>query len=341
MDYVTLITQLAGAMAGQAASALDRAEAMRLIKAAIDEFGKIDVPKLQQLLLKTNPDTQLKGIKDDPVYRDQQNAADTQLGDIVQSGGLTLADRAALNDIRNRTAQSESAGRNAIAGQMAARGTLDSGAQLAMQLQGNQQSANSLARADESAAAQAQARAFQAIQERARNAGQGLDRDYRQKSDAARAQDAINAGNTAIQNTASMYNAGLPQQNFQNQMSLAQAKLDPTYTLSDAHKGQAQNTQGMWQGFGNIAGAALKSAGSSSSNTGSQGLGYDEGAAANVPAWKDPVSSPGEWTPYPGSSSGAMTSEPNRDQSDGSENYEVDPATGRIRRKTSQAGQNF
>lgn len=252
----TLIAQIAGSAAGEAASQMDKDEAMRLIKSATDEFGKINIPELQKLLLQNAPDTKLAGIRDDPKYRSQQNAADAQLNDVINSGGLTLADRSALNRIRQGSARTESAGRNAIMGGMAARGSLDSGAQLAMQLQGNQQAANGAAVADEATAGQAQARAFNAIRERAQLAGQGLDRDYRQQSDAARAQDAINQGNTAIANTATRFNASIPQQNFDNQMRLAGAKAGPAYALAGAKAGQAKDTRQMWQGMGNMAGQA-------------------------------------------------------------------------------------
>ncbi len=302
MGWIGMVAQLAGTAAGQAASQMDRDEAMRLIKASTDAYGKIQVPKLKELFLSQQGKTGLAGIKDDPRYRDQQNAADSQLNDIISHGGLTLADKAALNAIRNRTARTESAGRNAILGGMAARGTLDSGAQLAAQLQGNQQSANELASADEATAGQAQARAFEAIRERARNAGQGLDRDYRQKSDAARAQDAINAGNTAILNTAAKYNSGLPQQNFHNELDLAGAQSGANSRLAAATAGRAKDTQDLWQGVGNVAGAGAKAYGSSGSN----GAGFPPPTPALEPE------SPDQWNSYPGSSD-ALTSRSTRD----------------------------
>lgn len=308
MDYgaiVGLIGQVAGVAAGAAASQMDRNEAMRLIKSVSDEYGKINIPQLQKLLLEKQKDTQLAGIKDDPKYRAQQNAADAQLDDVINSGGLTLADRAALNSVRNRISRTESAGRHAIEGGMAARGSLDSGAQLAMELQGNQQSAQSAAEAGEHTSGVAQARAFDAIRMRAQNAGQGLDRDYRQQSDRARAQDAINAGNTAIANTASRYNAGIPQQDFENQMKLTAGKTGSTYALAGANAAQAKDTQQMYQGVGNMAGQAA-------------GKGYDQYKASqqapantpNTPGFDQGFgsggdsggSSPSDWNQYPGSS---------------------------------------
>jgi hypothetical protein len=300
LDYtaiIGLITQLAGSEAGRAASQMDRDSAMRLIQSSLDEYGKISIPKLQQLMLEKVPDTKLAGIQDDPRYRTEQNEADAQLNDIIDSGGLTLADKAALNALRNRTQRAASAGRNAILGQMAARGTLDSGAQLGAQLEENSSSANSLAAADEAAAGQAQMRAYEAIRERARNASAGLDRDYRQKSDAARAQDAINAGNAAIANAGAMYNAGLPQQNFRNQLELAGAKLQPAYAMAGAKGAQAKDTEQRYAGMGNVAGSAAGAAAGAfrpSNSAAPSALGYDDKAAQNVPAWQEPSSY--EWS---------------------------------------------
>lgn len=264
-----LVAQVAGSAAGNALSQMDKDAAMKLIQDSTDAYGKIQVPKLQQLLLQQQGGTNLAGIKDDPRYRDQQNAADSSLNDIISSGGLTLADKANLNAIRNRSAQTETAGRNAILGGMAARGTLDSGAQLAAQLQGNQQDANGLAAADEATAGQAQARAYQAIKDRAALAGQGLDRSYNEQANAARAQDAINAGNIAIMNTAARYNAGIPQQDFNNQLELTNAQTGANAKLAAATAGRAKDTQQTAQGIGNTVAAGAKAFGSSSGNAAS------------------------------------------------------------------------
>ncbi len=158
--WFTLIAQLLGSAAGEAASKMDQEEAMRLIKSVSDSYGKIDLPKLKELFLQKQGDTKLAGIKDDPTYRSQQNAADAQLNDVINSGGLTLSDRAALNSVRNRVSRGESAGRNAIERNQQARGALDSGDTLAMQLQNNQQSAQQASEEGERTAGMAQARAF-------------------------------------------------------------------------------------------------------------------------------------------------------------------------------------
>lgn len=304
LDYAALISQLAGNAAGQAASQMDRDKLMALIQGVVDDTGKINVPQLQKILLQQQGKSEFRNIKEDPRYRSEQDSADAQLNDVINSGGLTLSDRAALNRIRNSTARTESAGRNAILGGMAARGTLDSGAQEAAQLAGNQQSANSLAAADEDTAGKAQARAYQAIQDRAKLAGQGLDRSYREQSDAARAQDAINAGNTAIANAGIRYNAALPQQNFNNQLELSKAKANPAYALAGAHGAAAQNSEDQWNKAGAVGAAALRNANGSSSN------GNTGSAPPPPPQATESGSAPGDWNQY--QSSEALGSDPTR-----------------------------
>lgn len=271
MDYVAMITQLMGSAAGNAASGMDRATAMRLIQSVMDAYGKIDVPKLQQLLLQKQPDTQLANIHDDAEYRGQQNSADANLNDVINSGGLTLADRAGLNAIRARSARSESAGRHAIESGMAARGTLDSGAQLAMELQGNQQAANSEEAAAAQTSAAAQQRAWAAIQQRGQNATAGLNRTNQMAEDKARAQDVINAGNAAIANTAAKYNANLPQQNFDNQMKKVAGAAGATYAAAGANAAQAKDTQQQYDAYGNIVAKGIQNA-SANNNSGGGGF---------------------------------------------------------------------
>ncbi len=347
MDYSALIgmvMQLAGSAAGSALSSMDQQQALALIKSTVDEYGKINVPKLQQLALQSAPDTQLANIKDDPAYRAQQASADSQLNDIIDSGGATLADKTALNNIRRKIQQDAAASDAGIQNQMAARGTLDSGATLAMQLNRQQQAANSENQAGENAAAEAQKRAYAAIQQRAQLAGQGLDRTNAMKTRAAQAQDAINQGNIAIANTAQQYNARLGQQDFDNQLKLTGAKVGANQALAGAYGAKAQNTQNQGNALGAVGASAANKFGKDNSGNSSNSSNNYDGSNSNLPSDSTVDQSFGnanqgsDFQTYPGSSGDYLTSESTR--SDGSENYEVDPATGKIRRKK-PVGQNY
>lgn len=327
MDYMALIGmigQLYGKSTGDAASKIPQDQLMAILKGAVDDYGKINVPQLQQLILQKAPDTQLAGIKDDPQYRQQQMTADAQLNDIINSGGLTLADKAALSDIRAKVLRGESAGRGAITNEMAQRGSLDSGNQLAMQLAQQQNAAQSENQAGENTAGQAQARMYAAIQERARQAGQGLDRSYNQQANAARAQDAINQGNVAIANTASKYNAGLGQQDFQNQLTLANSKLNPAYTLAGAYGAQANQARQSGQDTGNIIAAGANAFGSQNktNNSGFNSSEYTPPPSTQASGSWDTgdqyyIKDPG-FQDYPGASSDSLTSQSTK-PSDGSQ----------------------
>lgn len=288
MEYAALISQLVGTVGGAAASQMSNDQALALIKSVSDEYGKIDIPALQKLVLQQQGPSQLAGIKDDAGYRAQQQAGDAQLNDVINSGGLTLSDKAALNNIQQKTARTESMGRNAITQGAAARGGIDSGAQLATQLSNQQNSAENLNQQGENTAGNAQARAYAAIQQRSANASAGLNRTNQLAEDKARAADAISAGNAAIANTAAKYNAGIPQQNFANQLGLANAKAAPLYATAGQTAANGQNTQKNMQAVGNLGAAALNSKSGSSA-------GSSNGA----------MTSPDDWNAYPGNGPGA------------------------------------
>lgn len=219
----------------------DSAQVMNLLKQAADQFGNIDLPKLEQLTLQAIPPTALAEIRQNPQYKAEQAAADSQLNDVINSGGLTLSDKAALDAIRTKSARATGAANNAVTEGMAARGTLDSGASLAAQLANNQSAEANQSSVDEATAGQAQQRALQAILQRGQNATNNASIDWQEQAQVAAAKDAIAKGNTGIANAAATYNAVLPQQNFQNQMTLAQGKSNALTGLAGAYGAEAKD----------------------------------------------------------------------------------------------------
>ena len=263
MDYAAIIgaiLQVAGPVVGYFLAQQDKQKVLELLQGARDRYGNIDVPKLTALTAELMPTTELAKLKDDPKYRQQQAEADNALKGIAEGGGLMLSDKAALNAIRNKVARSESAGRESIAADMARRGTLDSGAQLTMQLDNQQDAANRLAEQGENTAGMAQKRAYEAILARSQNAGQGLDRDYRQKSNAASAQDAINRGNADIRNLTNYRNQQLPQQQFDNEFKKAGALEHADTNIGGFFQGRAVDTQNIFAQGGKAAGQGVTAA---------------------------------------------------------------------------------
>ncbi len=272
MDYMALagiIAQMASSMTGADQRSLSEAEIDELLQGAMDEYGKVSIPKLENLVARKVAPSGLSNIKDDPIYRQQQAEADGQLNDIIQSGGQTLSDRAVLNAALNRASKTAMGNDAAIQNQMQARGSLDSGAQLAMQMASNQNSAQMASDAAEKAAGDAQARSYAAMQQRSRNASEGLDRKYRQDANAASANDAINQYNAAMQSTADRYNIGIPQQNFKNTVDLIGAKHNALGDLVTWKAGKIKSDRDNASNQGAAFNAGIQAFGSGSGNNNS------------------------------------------------------------------------
>jgi hypothetical protein len=266
MSLIGLVTQVGGAALGSAVSGMDRAKALQLIQQSYDAAGNLDVPRLQKLVASTQGPSAYNDIKEDPEFRSQQASSDRALQDVVDSGGLTLADKAALNVIRNKIARTAAAGNQSIEANMARRGTLDSGAQLAMQLANNQSAAQNASEAGEFTAGQAQQRALDALRQRWSNANTAGNQDYERQSRRAQANDAIARANADILNTTNRYNQQLPVQQQSLQLGKLNAVNQAGGNLAGAYGQQAQNTQDLYAGVGKGAGQAISAYGQDQSD---------------------------------------------------------------------------
>lgn len=143
-------------------------------------------------------DSLLQGISPDQAAVDTQQQNLELLGEMAE-GGLTEADRAASREVGREVAQSDAARRRAILQNMAQRGVLGSGMELAAQLDQAQDSAEQQAAASDRLLQQAQNRAMQALSQSGNLAGQIRSQDFNEQARIAQAQDAINQWNVANQ----------------------------------------------------------------------------------------------------------------------------------------------
>lgn len=251
---IAMILQTVGPLvaAGMSANAgsEDRELARRILQQMMAKYGKLSTPQLDELPPELLGDTALAGLETDPKLREHEMGALDSLSEMADSGGLTIADRAALNRVQNQTARRESAGRAAIANDFAARGQLGSGAQLAMSLANQQDSANRASDAAMDTAGNAQRRYYDAVLKRGQMAGQMSDRDYARKADAARARDMIAKHNAAARTDAGRYRNDVRSQRFSNDMSLAGAQSGAGYRqanyLQNEASRQAEQTGRAW-----------------------------------------------------------------------------------------------
>lgn len=264
--------------AKQQAEAAARAEAM---------YSNINIPTMeeQKLLLDRylyegnfDPETlEALGLGPSAMESAQadQQSLDAQVDALnklkeTSDGGLTEGDLAAARQIQRKTDSSDIARRKSILNEMAQRGTLGSGMELAAKLQGAQDSTQNQAEANDRLIQEAQARALQALSQQGSLASNLRSQSFNEQSAKAQAKDAINKFNVAnrqdisnqnvsnrnvaqernlnarqalnnanvgIANTEQTSNKGLYQTQFGNQMDLANAKAGRAMATGQAQAG--------------------------------------------------------------------------------------------------------
>lgn len=251
-------------------------------------------------------ESELKSIQVNPQLRDAQMQALQKLQQIGNEEGLTAVDKAQINEIFNKVNNLNASNRNAVLQSYAQRGMAGSGLEQAAQLMGSQAASNTAADQGFNVAAQAQQRALQAIQAGAQ-LGSGMEQQqFGEAAQQAAAQDAINRFNVANQqdvtgrnvqrsnyaqernlnndqsienqnvdigNKEQVANKGLYQQDFANQLQLAQGKANALNKVAGAAQAQ-----------GNAAAQAGSAIGQAAGGVGTSLLNYGLGQIGKQPA---------------------------------------------------------
>lgn len=208
------------------------------------------------LVAELQGDTELKGIATNPQLRQKQMDVLAQLQGLSETG-LGTTDRIALDEAEEKATQDDKARRAAILSEMSQRGTLDSGASLASQLQSNQQANQNQLEASRNIAKQTQAGRMNAMNSLAQQAGNLESLDYNRATDTATAQDAIQRFNASTRNNANQYNT-TAKQNLANQAS------------SNANQQEMYNKGLIQQDYNNRLGRAQSSIGMNTANAQNQ-----------------------------------------------------------------------
>ena len=224
-------------------------EAMRQHRSGISDFENIQVPTQFD---RQGP-TEFGNIQTDPRYRQAQNQALAQMQDIAAAKGNDAAYRAQMNAAQQQMAQQERGQREALAGQARQRGTYGQGQHFAQQLAAQQGGAQAASNQGFNAAAEAQNRYLNAVQQGGQMGLQMQGQQYGEQADKARAQDQINQFNTQGAN-ANRFNQ------FNAQMGRAQGMAGARRGYAGALQGQNQqvsqdignavNTAGRFMGLG-------------------------------------------------------------------------------------------
>ena len=208
----------------------------KYIQQAIAELIKVKIPDpeqqklaLQRYQMTGELDPKLESaIQQDPSafeqvvqnqkYTQAQDRALGQLQSLGEEGGLSLSDKADLQQQLMESGNKDKANRDAITDDMARRGQLGSGMALQAQIGGAQAAGDRNAMARLSALGSAQDRALQSIMGAGDLAGKMSEQDYGRQSDLASARDRINMFNT--QNAQSVQQRNVASQNAAQQYNL-------------------------------------------------------------------------------------------------------------------------
>lgn len=237
--YADLLAQLK-------ATGIPDVEAQQVALEQLKSAGQL-TPELEQTI--TQQQSSLANYQNDPQLMQAQRAAIARLKNIGDQGGLQLEDRAALNDITNQAAQAAKGREGAILQNMAERGMGGSGNELAARLQSSQDAANRASSQGLQVGADAQRRALEAVLQGGQLAGQTRQQDFSQAAQQASAQDTINRFNAA--NAQQVSGANVNRSNSAQQQNLANAQRIADTNTQLANEQQVYNKGLLQQQYNN------------------------------------------------------------------------------------------
>jgi hypothetical protein len=262
-----------GGIMGQRAQAKSDAEKKKLLEQAKAEYDNIQDPEAKAVAyeeLKSAgmmvpelekeiqiPDTAMIGIQSDPLLKQAQMDALSQLQNLGKSGGLDEADKANLERARQNFASESASQQAGVAESMARRGMSSGGLELAQRQMAAQNAANQMGNTEAQIQGEARRRALDAIMQGGQLGGQMRNQEMGEKERQAAAIDRINEfratnaigaeqrrvsaanaaqaanlanaqriadANVGFKNTSIAAANAAPQQSFQNKMAIAGGK---------------------------------------------------------------------------------------------------------------------
>lgn len=280
-----------------AAQESDEKKRQKLLEAAKAEFDQIALPEEKAIVFEqlkqqglytpeteqvfTQGDTEMGNISIDPRIKQAQLDALAQLQGLGKEG-LNLQDKLDIQRSRMDADQQSSNAQAQIQDALARRGVASSGMNMVQRQMAAQNAANQSRDYEAQIQARAQQRALEAIMNAGGMAGNIRGQEWSEKSEAARAQDAINRYNTmntqqvsggnvdrrnqaqqanlserqriadanaGIKNAEMLRQAGGDQRRFENQLAVTQAKNGATGQLANMYGDRAQGTANQFGGL--------------------------------------------------------------------------------------------
>lgn len=255
------------------------------------QLAGIYTPEMEEALRLR--DSRLGDIQEDPRLREAQLGALQKLMNISNSGGMDAIDKSKLAQVQSQINQQEHGNREALKQNMQQRGMAGSGFELASQLANQQASADRASNEGLNIAAQAQARALEALMNSQSVASGMRNQDFSIQSQKAQSQDAIDKFNTMnsqdvmsrntqsrnqaqatnmqnkqdvmnqnvnLRNQAQANNKNLIQQNYENELRKLGLVTDSNKNMASMYQDQANQRR---QLVGDVVGAGASAYGRS------------------------------------------------------------------------------
>lgn len=245
---IGFLAPIIGDLIGQAFASGDKEKARRLLDEAVAQYGPdiLKEPSIAELTPHLPP-SRFETAQADPQARAAQSEALTELRRLSKADNIEF--RGAMNEAEQAANQQAGAQQGAVEQQMAARGMGGSGVDYALRAQAGQDAANRSSSAGFSAAAEGRRQALQALTASGGLASTIRGQSWGEQRDKSSAADEINRLNE-------MGRAGAVQQAHQNTMGVAGARAGVLQNAAGVARGDANQTQQQWAGYGAGAGMA-------------------------------------------------------------------------------------
>lgn len=295
MDYGTMMQMIMGMVGQQQAGAMTQQQ-IDVLKGQISQMAGIPLPNLPQITPEQLGHAAQSQVYSDPALRGQEQSALSDYGNIYSQGGLDFTAKADMNDLLNQANSSAQSGADSIRQHLQGTGQLGSGADIAMQMQNAQGAAQRGSDAALKTASAAEGRRTDALGNMAKLSSSMRGEDVSEKNARAAAQDSRDQWNAASRQSAQQYNAGLPQQNFNNQITKTTGAFAPGTNLAAAYANESNATRGMWGNLGAAAAYGAKGVGNGpSSGGGGTQVNPDNPSSVYSGATNYGGSDPSEW----------------------------------------------
>jgi hypothetical protein len=250
LSAVPILGQLASGIGGAIAAEGDRRMQRETLERMLAQYRNIPLPVLQQLAPELLGQSAMEGVYADPALVEAQRAALGGLQDVARSGGMTVEDRAAMNLAQDEAARRSQAERMGVLRGLQARGLGSSGAAVGVQLAGQRDAADRASRVGTESAIEARRRALQALQQGGQMAGQMRGQAFGEASQRATAADRWAEYNANARTRTNAYNAGVPQQQFDNELRRTSGMANAAANVATNYGQSADRTQAAFANVG-------------------------------------------------------------------------------------------